>query len=64
MKNIGIIGAGIMGTDLAHITAEAGYKVKIFDNNFKSTQHALSIIYNRLNEYVKKDRMEGTESEK
>lgn len=64
MKNIGIIGAGIMGTDLAHITAEAGYKVKIFDINFKNTQHALSIVYNRLNEYVKKDRIEGTESEK
>ena len=45
MKNIGIIGAGIMGTDLAHITAEAGYKVKIFDSNIKKTQNAINIIH-------------------
>lgn len=64
MKNIGIIGAGIMGTDLAHITAEAGYKVKIYDNNIKNTHHAISLINTRLNEYVKKDRIDNTESEK
>ena len=58
MKNIGIIGAGIMGTDLAHITAEAGYQVKIFDNNFKKTQNAITLIHSRLNEYVKKDRID------
>ena len=64
MKNIGIIGAGIMGTDLAHITAEAGYKVKIFDANIKVTHHAISIIHARLNEYVKKDRITNAENEK
>lgn len=64
MKNIGIIGAGIMGTDLAHITAEAGYKVKLFDNNIKVTNNAINHIHSRLDEYVKKDRIEETESAK
>jgi len=64
MKNIGIIGAGIMGTDLAHITAEAGYQVKIFDDNFNKTQSAIALIHSRLNEYVKKERMTDADSKK
>jgi 3-hydroxybutyryl-CoA dehydrogenase len=64
MKNIGIIGAGIMGTDLAHMTAEAGYHVRIFDNNTKKTESAIDLIHTRLNEYVKKDRIKEAEREK
>lgn len=64
MKNIGIIGAGIMGTDLAYLTAEAGYKIKIYDINIKATHNAISTINSRLNEYVKKDRIDDSESEK
>jgi len=64
MKNIGIIGAGIMGSDLAHLTAEAGYQVKLFDNNSKKTQSAISVIHSRLSEYVKKERMTSAESDK
>jgi len=64
MKNIGIIGAGVMGTDLAHIIAEAGYKVKLYDVNVKKTQSSISLIHSRLNEYIKKDRLSDTESEK
>lgn len=62
MKNIGIIGAGIMGTDLAHITAEAGYQVKIFDNNTKIAENAINLIHERLDKYVKKERI--TESDR
>lgn len=64
MKNIGIIGAGIMGTDLAHMTAEAGYHVKIFDINLKKTENAIDTIHSRLTEYIKKDRMKEIESDK
>lgn len=64
MKNIGIIGAGIMGTDLAHITAEAGYHVKLFDNCPGKTQTAINLIHTRLNDYVKKERITGTENNK
>lgn len=45
MKKIGIIEKGIMGTDLAHITAEAGYQVKIFDNNFKKLRVQFSYSF-------------------
>lgn len=64
MKNIGIVGAGIMGTDLAHITSEAGYHVKIFDENIKKAHGAITLIHSRLHEYVKKDRITESESSK
>jgi len=57
MKNIGIIGAGIMGTDLAHISAEAGYHVILFDNNMKKTQNAINIVSERLAKYIKQERI-------
>lgn len=62
MKNIGIIGAGIMGTDLSHIIAEAGYQVRIFDSNAKITEIAINQIHERLDKYVKKERITETES--
>ena len=64
MKNIGIIGAGIMGTDLAHITAEAGYQVKLFDNNIRITENAIIQIHERLDKYVKSERISDAESKK
>ncbi len=64
MKNIGIIGAGIMGTDLAHITAEAGYHIKLFDNSFAKTHTAINLIHSRLNEYLKKERITEAERNK
>lgn len=64
MKNIGIIGAGTMGTDLAQITAEAGYHVKLFDSNIKKTQNSINVIYSRLEEYIRKNRITDTDNEK
>lgn len=57
MKNVGIIGAGIMGTDLAQITAEADYKVRIYDINNKKIQNAINTINSRFAEYIKKERI-------
>ncbi len=64
MKNIGIIGAGIMGTDLAHIIAEAGYQVKIFDSNSRVTENSINRIHERLDKYVQKERIADSESTK
>lgn len=64
MKNIGIIGAGIMGTDLAQITAEADYKVRIYDINNKKLQNVINIINSRLTEYIKKERITESDGEK
>ena len=64
MKNIGIIGAGTMGTDLAQITAEADYKVKLYDINRKKVDSAINTVNLRFVEYVKKERITETEKEK
>lgn len=63
MNKIGIIGAGIMGTDLAHLTAETDYKVKLFDINEKKIYNAIKTINLRLDEYIKKDRISQDNSE-
>ena len=63
MNNVGIIGAGIMGSDLAHITAEAGYQVKLFDINAAQTANAINNIHLRLNGYVEKGRITSSDSE-
>ena len=64
MNKIGIIGAGIMGTDLAQMTAEAGCSIKLYDSNEKKLLTALSIIKSRLDDYEKKQRISATEREK
>jgi 3-hydroxybutyryl-CoA dehydrogenase len=64
MNNIGIIGAGIMGSDLAHLIAGAGYNVKLFDIDITQTTSAINNIYLKLNEYVEKGRIANTDSER
>ncbi len=64
MNRVGIIGAGIMGTDLAHMTAESGFHVKLYDNNPKKTQNALDTIKARLTKYEKKSRITESDKEK
>ena len=63
MNNIGIIGAGIMGADLAHLTAESGYKVKLFDIDITRTANAINKIHLKLNKYVEKGRISNTDRE-
>lgn len=64
MNKIGIIGAGVMGTDLAQMTAEAGFHVKLYDNNIKKTETAIDKIHSRLNYYVKKQRIDDNEKKR
>ncbi|HOP28437.1 MAG TPA: 3-hydroxyacyl-CoA dehydrogenase NAD-binding domain-containing protein [Spirochaetota bacterium] len=61
MNKLGIIGAGVMGTDLAHMTSEAGFQVRIYDINHKKAVMAQEIIAARLEEYIKKERMSADE---
>ncbi|HRX47066.1 MAG TPA: 3-hydroxyacyl-CoA dehydrogenase NAD-binding domain-containing protein [Spirochaetota bacterium] len=61
MNKLGIIGAGVMGTDLAHMTSEAGFQVRIYDINHKKAVIAQEIIAARLEEYIKKERMSADE---
>ena len=57
MNKLGIIGAGVMGTDIAHITAEAGFQVRIYDLNNKKGIIAKETITSRLEGYIKKERI-------
>ena len=63
MNNVGIIGAGIMGSDLAHLIAESGYQVKLFDIDITRTANAINNIHLKLNEYVEKGRISNTDCE-
>jgi len=58
MKTIGIIGAGTMGTDIAHITAEAGFDVLVYDRDETHSRNAFNTIQDRLNRYVNTGRIE------
>jgi 3-hydroxybutyryl-CoA dehydrogenase len=63
MNNVGIIGAGIMGSDLALLIAEAGYQVKLFDINANQTAGAINNIHLKLARYIEKKRITDTDSE-
>ncbi|HOK91546.1 MAG TPA: 3-hydroxyacyl-CoA dehydrogenase NAD-binding domain-containing protein [Spirochaetota bacterium] len=64
MNKIGIIGAGIMGTDLAHITAEAGFSVKLYDIKTEKSVAAKEFIATRLDGYIAKNRRTHSDKEK
>lgn len=64
MNKLGIIGAGTMGTDLAQMTAEAGFTVKIFDIDERKSLNALNTIMSRLADYLEKKRINEGFSEK
>ncbi len=58
MKTIGIIGSGTMGTDIAHIAAEAGFEVLVYDRDETHSRNAFNTIQDRLNRYVSSGRIE------
>lgn len=64
MNKIGIIGAGIMGTDLAQMTAETGFYIKLYDSSDKKVHDALATIESRLRKYEKKQRITAADREK
>lgn len=64
MNKVGIIGAGTMGTDLAQITAEAGFSVKIYDIDERKSLNALNTIFTRLTTYLEKKRIKEGDSQK
>lgn len=57
-ETIGIVGAGIMGTDLAQLIAESGMKVLVYDSDERKGGAAFSTIQSRLNRYVKEGRLD------
>ena len=48
---IGIVGAGIMGTDIAHIAADSGFRVMLYDIDELKSKNAFENIKSRLSRY-------------
>jgi 3-hydroxybutyryl-CoA dehydrogenase len=58
METFGIVGAGVMGTDIAHLAADSGYNVILYDDDENQTKIAYEKIRERLNRYLKEGRIE------
>jgi 3-hydroxybutyryl-CoA dehydrogenase len=54
MKNITVIGSGTMGNGIAHIFAQHGYKVSLFDISQEALDRGVKTITNNLDRQVKK----------
>jgi 3-hydroxybutyryl-CoA dehydrogenase len=48
IKNIGIIGSGIMGSGIAQVSAAAGYQIVIQDISKDALENIPDSIYNRF----------------
>jgi 3-hydroxybutyryl-CoA dehydrogenase len=57
IRTIGIIGAGQMGSGIAHVCALAGYDVRLFDIEPKALEHALMIVERNLSRQVARGRV-------
>lgn len=54
MKNIAVIGSGTMGNGIAHVFAQAGYKVTIIDISEDALKKAIATIEKNLTRQVEK----------
>lgn len=61
IKNVGIIGAGTMGSGIAQVAATADCKVKIFDLNQDALDKAKTALEKILNRLIEKGRIDATE---
>ena len=57
IKSIGIIGAGQMGSGIAHVCALAGYDVKISDVSAEAAKKAIDIIAMNMDRQVKREKI-------
>ena len=62
IKNIGVVGAGIMGSGIAQVAASAGYNVILNDIEDKFIDRGLTAISHSLERMVKKDKITSAEA--
>lgn len=62
LKIIGIIGLGAMGSGIAQVSAQAGYKVKVVDQNQAFVERGLGLIKKSLDHAVRKGSLEESGS--
>ncbi len=57
IAEIGVIGAGQMGSGIAHVCALAGYRVKLFDISAEALEKALATIGRNMDRQVAKNQV-------
>ena len=62
--NVGIIGAGTMGSGIAQVASTAGYTVKIFDASEAALNKAETSLEKILNRLIEKGRIDNKEKER
>jgi 3-hydroxybutyryl-CoA dehydrogenase len=55
MKNITVIGAGTMGNGIAHVFAQSGFNVQLFDISEEALQRALATIGKNMDRQIAKE---------
>jgi len=55
MKNITVIGAGTMGNGIAHVFAQSGFNVQLFDISEDALQRALATIGKNMDRQITKE---------
>ena len=63
IKSIGVIGAGQMGTGIAQVAAQSGYKVLVFDVASESLERSKKLIEKLLNRGVEKGKWDQAQME-
>ena len=63
LTNVSVIGAGTMGSGIAHVFAIGGYDVNLVDSSKESLEKALISIENNLGKQVKKETITAEESD-
>lgn len=63
MKNISVIGAGTMGNGIAHVFAQSGYQVAMFDVSEDALKRAVDTISKNLDRMVAKEKISVQDKE-
>ena len=63
IKTVGIIGAGQMGSGIAHVVALAGYNVLLHDVSPERIEHGLALIEKNMTRQVSRGLIEHTAME-
>lgn len=63
INHMAVVGAGIMGTGIAQIAAQAGIQVKLFDNREGAAQAARETLKQTLDKLVSKGKVLGTDAQ-
>ncbi|MDR5659109.1 3-hydroxybutyryl-CoA dehydrogenase [Serpentinicella sp. ANB-PHB4] len=57
MKKVGVVGAGVMGADIARVCAQSGYNVILCDINAESLEKAIARLEKSLQKSVEKGKL-------